>query len=391
MRDSRRWHLSASMVPALSFALLAGCGAAPQKAPPPPEVGVVSLRAEPVTLSTELPGRIAAVETSEVRPQVSGIIRRRLFEEGSIVHAGQVLYEIEDAPYRATLGTAIGNLATAQATVRSTQLQAERYNRLLTIKGVSQQDADNAAASAQQARATVQAQQAAVDSARVNLAFTRIRAPITGRTGRSLITVGALAQTGQADPLATIQRIDRVYVDVTEAAADLLNLKDAIRAGQLTHGGPDSARVQLILPNGKTYPIEGELQFSDVTVDPSSGSITIRATFPNPDGLLLPGMYVRARLVQGTSPQAILAPQQGITRNDHGDAVALVVDEQNKVEQRQVVTGQAVGDKWVITGGLNPGDRLIVEGQLTLKPGEQVQPRAPQQVTAPQPAGQGGN
>lgn len=366
---------------------LAGCGSAPPKAPPPPEVGVMTLQSQPVTLSTELPGRVAALETSEVRPQVSGIVRRRLFEEGSIVQAGQVLYEIEDAPYRAALGTAQGNLATAQANIRSTQLQSERYQRLLPIKGVSQQDADNAQASAQQARATVQAQRAAVDAAGVNLGFTRIRAPITGRIGRSLITVGALAQTGQADPLATIQRIDRVYVDVTQAAADMLNLKEALRAGQLTHGG---ARVQLVLPNGKTYPIEGELKFSDVTVDPSSGSVTIRATFPNPDGTLLPGMYVRARLAQGTSPQAILAPQQGITRNDHGDAVALVVNAQNKVEQRQVVTGQAVGDKWVVTSGLKPGDRLIVEGQLMLKPGELVQPRAPQQVTAPQ-ASQGGN
>ncbi|WP_454887404.1 efflux RND transporter periplasmic adaptor subunit [Sphingomonas oryzagri] len=388
MRVSHGLHLTISLS---ALAILAGCGSAPPKAPPPPEVGAVTLGSSSVTLSTELPGRVAAVETSEVRPQVSGIIRKRLFEEGSVVQAGQVLYEIEDAPYRAALGTAQGNLATAQANIRSTQLQAERYQRLLPIKGVSQQDADNAQASAQQARATVQAQRAAVDAANVNLGFTRIRAPITGRIGRSLITVGALAQTGQADPLATIQRIDHVYVDVTEAAADLLNFKEALRAGQLTHGGPDSARVQLILPNGKTYTIEGELKFSDVTVDPSSGSVTIRATFPNPDGLLLPGMYVRARLVQGTSPQAILAPQQGITRNDHGDAVALVVDAQNKVEQRPVVTGQAVGDKWVVTSGLKPGDKLIVEGQLMLKPGEQVQPRAPQQVTVAQPASQGGN
>lgn len=369
---------------------LTGCGATPPKAPPPPEVGVVTLQAQPVTLSTELPGRVAAIETSEVRPQVSGIIRKRLFEEGSIVQAGQILYEIEDAPYRAALGTAQGNLATAQANIRSTQLQAERYQRLLPIKGISQQDADNAQASAQQARATVQAQRAAVDAANVSLGFTRIRAPITGRIGRSLITVGALAQTGQTDPLATIQRIDRVYVDVTQAAADLLNLKEAMRAGELTHDGGRSARVQLVLPNGKIYPIEGTLQFSDVTVDPSSGSVTIRATFPNPDGTLLPGMYVRARLAQGTSPQAILAPQQGITRNDHGDAIALVVNAQNKVEQRQVVTGQAVGDKWVVSSGLRPGDKLIVEGQLMLKPGEQVQPRAPQQVTAAHNS-QGGN
>lgn len=372
-------------------ALLSGCGSAPPEAPSPPAVGVVTLRDQSVTLSAELPGRVAALETSEVRPQVSGIVRKRLFEEGSIVQAGQILYEIEDAPYRAALGTAEGNLATAQANIRSTQLQAERFQRLLPIKGVSQQDADNAQASAQQARATVQAQRAGVDSAKVNLGFTRIRAPITGRIGRSLITVGALAQTGQADPLATIQRIDRVYVDVTESAADLLDLKDAMRAGRLTRGGPNSARVQLILPNGKTYPVEGELQFSDVTVDPSSGSVMIRAIFPNPAGLLLPGMYVRARLAQGTSPQTIMAPQQGITHDDHGDAVALVVDAGDKVEQRQVALGQAVGNTWIVAGGLRPGDRLIVEGQLAVRPGDRVRPRAPQQVTAAKPAAQGGN
>lgn len=378
----------------ISFATasaLAGCGGQPAKAPPAPEVGVVTLRTQPVTLSTELPGRVAALETSEVRPQVSGIIRKRLFEEGSIVQAGQILYEIEDAPYRAALGSAQGNLATAQANIRSTQLQAERFSRLLPIKGVSQQEVDNAEAAAAQARATVQAQRAAVAAASVNLGFTQIRAPITGRIGRSLITVGALAQIGQADPLATIQRMDRVYVDVTQSAADLLNLKESLRAGHLKSGGAGSARVQLVLPNGKIYPGEGTLKFSEVTVDPASGSVTIRISFPNPDGLLLPGMYARARLVQGTNPQAVLAPQQGITHNDHGDAVALVADARNKVEQREVVTGQAVGDKWIVISGLKPGDRLIVEGQLTLKPGDAVQPRSPQQVTVASAAVQSGS
>ncbi|WBO24541.1 efflux RND transporter periplasmic adaptor subunit [Sphingomonas abietis] len=382
-------------IAAILFGSLAACGSQqPQKAPPPPEVGIVTLQSQSVTLSTNLPGRVAAAETSEVRPQVSGIIRRRLFEEGSIVHTGQLLYQIEDAPYRAALGTAQGNLANAQATIRSTQLQADRYGRLLAIKGVSQQDADNAQAAAQQARAGVQAQRAAVDAARVNLGFTQIRAPITGRIGRSLITVGALAQTGQSDPLATIQRMNMVYVDVTESAADMLDLRQAMQAGSITRDGPGAARVQLLLPNGTTYPIEGRFEFSDVTVDPSSGSVTIRASFPNPDGLLLPGMYVRAKLVEGTRRQAILAPQQGITRDEQGNAVAMVVDAQNKVEQRKVTTEQAVGDKWVVSSGLKPGDRLIVEGLLMLKPGEQVQPRAPQQVvasSADSASGQSGN
>ncbi|WP_454883213.1 efflux RND transporter periplasmic adaptor subunit [Sphingomonas oryzagri] len=384
--------------PGLAFGLtiaglLAGCRSQPPKAPPPPEVGVVTVRSEPVTLSTELPGRISAEETSEVRPQVSGIIRQRLFEEGSVVHAGQVLYQIEDAPYRAALGTALGNLATAQATIRSTQLQAERYQRLLAIKGVSQQDVDNAEAAAQQAQATVEAQRAAVQAARVNLDFTRIRAPITGRIGRSLITVGALAQTGQADPLATIQRMDRVHVDVTEPAADLLDMREQLRSGSVTRGGPDSARVQLLLPNGKIYPVEGTLAFSEVTVDPSSGSVTVRAAFPNPDGLLLPGMYVRARLVEGVRKQAILAPQQGVTRDERGQSVALVVGAGNKVEQRVLRTDRAIGDKWIVTDGLRPGDRLIVEGQLNARPGQVVAPKAPQQVTTGKDAdaGQGGN
>lgn len=362
---------------------LAGCGKAPPAAPPPPQVGIVVLKNEPATLSRELPGRISAVETSEVRPQISGVIRRRLFTEGSLVQAGQLLYEIEDAPYRAALNNAQGTLARAQAAIRSTQLQAERYRGLVAINAVSKQEADNADATAQQARADVTAQRAAADAARVNLGFTRVRAPISGRIGRSLFTPGALVQAGQADPLATIQRTDTVYVDVTQSASQLLDLKDAIRAGGVTRGGANSAKVQLLLPNGKTYPIEGRLQFSEVTVDPATGAVTLRATFPNPDATLLPGLYVRAKLVEGVRQQAILAPQQGITRDPRGNATALVVGAQNKVEQRNVTVDRTIGDKWVVTSGLKPGDRLIVEGLLNLRPGTTVTPGAPVQVTAP--------
>lgn len=371
---------------------LASCGQSPAaKAPPPPEVGVVTLRSESATLSTELPGRISAVETSEVRPQVSGIVERSSFKEGSLVQRGQDLYQIQDAPYRAALGTALGNLATAQAQIRSTTLQAERYHRLLAIKGVSQQDIDNADAAADQARATVQARRADVQAAQVNLGFTHIRAPITGRIGRSLITVGALAQTGQTSPLATIQRMDKVYVDVTQSAADLLNLKDSIRSGSVSRDAPDAAQVMLVLPNGKTYPIQGRLEFSEVTVDQSSGSVTVRATFPNPDGTLLPGMYVRARLVEGVRKQAVLAPQQGVTRNESGEPVALVVGRNDVVEQRKITVDRAIGNKWIVTDGLKPGDRIIVEGLLNLKPGQKVTPKAPQQVGAADGTGQGGN
>lgn len=247
----------------MAFALgLTGCGQTSAPPSSPPEVGIVTLRTEPATLTSELPGRIAAVETSEVRPQISGVVRRRLFTEGSLVRVGQLLYEIEDAPYRAALGNAEGALARAQAAINATRLQAERYRDLVGINAVSRQDADNAEAAAQQARADVTAQRAAVQAAQVNLAFTRIRAPISGRIGRSLFTPGALVQAGQAQSLATIQRTNTVYVDVTQSAAQILDLKEALRAGGLVRGTNDSAHVQLLLPNGKTYPLEGRLQFS---------------------------------------------------------------------------------------------------------------------------------
>ncbi|AJR25645.1 MULTISPECIES: efflux RND transporter periplasmic adaptor subunit [Sphingobium] len=367
---------------------LGACGQQQQPAPPPPAVGVVKLTVENAPLTTELPGRIAAVETAEVRPQISGVIRRRLFTEGAVVRAGQLLYEIEDAPYRAALGQAQGALSRAQASIRATGLQAQRYKELVGINAVSRQEADNAAASAQQARADVAAQRAAVQAAQVNQDFTRIRAPISGRIGRSLFTPGALVQAGQADPLATIQRTDVVYVDVTQSAAQIIDLKQAMKAGGVS--AANGARVQLLLPNGSVYPIEGRLQFSEVTVDPSSGAVTLRATFANPDGLLLPGMYVRARLVEGQRSQAILAPQQGITRDARGRATAMVVGADNKVELRQVETDRAIGDKWIVTKGLKAGDRLVVEGLVNLRPGTVVKPGAPQQVTAGRQANAGG-
>ena len=358
---------------------LGGCGEQSPPAPSPPSVGIVELTVQNAPLMTELPGRIAALETAEVRPQINGIIRRRLFAEGAQVRAGQMLYEIEDAPYRAALGQAQGALARAQASIRATALQAQRYRDLVGINAVSRQEADNAAASAQQARADVAAQQAVVQAARVNQDFTRIRAPISGRIGRSLFTPGALVQAGQADPLATIQRTDIVYVDVTQSAAQIIDLKQAMKAGGV--GVAAGARVQLLLPNGSTYPIEGRLQFSEVTVDPSSGAVTLRATFANPDGLLLPGMYVRARLVEGERSQVVLAPQQGISRDARGRATAMVVGTNNKAELRQVETDRAVGDKWIVTKGLKAGDRLIVEGLVNLRPGTVVKPGPAQQVT----------
>lgn len=364
-------------------AFLTACGAQEPAAPPPPKVGVVTVKEEPVTLTAELPGRITALETSEVRPQINGIIRRRLFTEGSMVRAGQVLYEIDDSAYRAALGTARGNLARAQASIDSTRLQAERYRSLIGINAVSRQELDNAEAAARQARADVAAQRSSVQAAQVNVDFTRIRAPISGRIGRSLYTAGALVQAGQPDPLATILRSDQVYVDVTQSAAQILNLKEALAAGGISQEGQANLRVTLLLPNGKIYPHEGRLQFSEVAVDPQTGSVTLRAIFPNRDGFLLPGMYVRAQVVEGVRQNAILAPQQGITRDPRGRATALVVNAQNKVEQRKVTADRPVGDKWVITGGLKAGDRLIVEGMMGVQPGTVVRVAAPTQVAVP--------
>jgi membrane fusion protein (multidrug efflux system) len=351
-------------------------------------VGVVTLKTESVPLLNELPGRVTAFETAEVRPQISGIIRRRLFQEGGFVRAGQLLYEIDDAPYRAALAQAQGSLASANATIQSTSLQAQRYKELVAINAVSKQQYDDSVAAAQQARANVAAQRGAVQAAQVNQNFTRIRAPISGRISRSLFTPGALVQAGQADALTTIQRTDMVYVDVTQSAAQIIDLKQAMKSGGVSEA--DGARITLLLPNGSSYPIEGRLQFSEVTVDQTSGAVTLRATFPNPDGLLLPGMYVRARLVEGQRTQAILAPQQGISRDPRGRATAMVVGRDNKVELRQVEVDRAAGDKWIVTSGLKPGDRLIVEGLVNLRPGTVVKPGAPQQVAAAQNAAQGG-
>lgn len=357
---------------------LAACGQQ-KAAPPPPKVGVVTLAAGTATLVNELPGRISARETADVRPQINGVIRRRLFTEGSFVKAGQVLYEIDDAPYRAALAQAQGSLAVARASIASTEAQARRYKDLVAINAVSKQQYDDAVTAAAQARANVAAQQGTVQVARVNQNYTRIRAPISGRIGRSLFTPGALVSAGQASPLATIQRTDSVYVDVTQSAAQIIDLKQAMAAGSVS--GPDGARIKLLLPNGTEYPIEGRLEFSDITVDPETGSVLVRATFPNPDGVLLPGMYVRARLVEGQRSNVILAPQQGITRDSRGRGLAMVVGKDNKVEAREVETGRAVGDKWIVTKGLKPGDRLIVEGLLNLRPGTVVSPGKPQQIT----------
>ena len=355
--------------------VLVGCGAHPSGGPPgqgTPDVGVVTLQVAPVTLTTELPGRTGPFETSDVRPQVGGIIIARTFTEGAQVKAGQVLYQIDPSPFRAAYDQARAQLASAQANVLSLQLKAERYADLVKIDAVSKQDYDDALAGARQAAAAVDQQRAAAETARINLGWATISAPISGRIGVSTVTRGALVTPGQAAALTTIQRLDPIYVDVTQSSGDLLKLRRALAAGQLNSGGPATATVSLRLEDGSTYPLQGKLQFTDVTVDPSSGAVTLRALFPNPQGLLLPGMFVRAVVEEGVAPNGLLAPQQGVSRDEKGLPVALVVDATGHAQQRQVQTDGAVGNQWLIRSGLAPGDHLIVEGLQNVKPGDAV-------------------
>lgn len=358
-------------------AFLSACGA---KAPAGPDpnapapVGVVVVRTEPVRLTMELSGRTSASVVSEVRPQVNGVVKARLFQEGAEVRAGQALYQIDPAPYRAALDSAQAALAQAQATATAAKLKADRYRELAGLNAVSRQDNDDAQAAAQAAAANVQAQRAAVQAAKINLDYTRVTAPVAGRIGKSSVTPGALVTANQAAPLATVQNLDTIYVDVTQSAADLLKLRRAMAAGTL--GAPQSARVQLILEDGSVHPTPGTLQFSDITVDPGTGSVGLRAVFPNPGGALLPGLYVRARLEQGVATQGILTPQAAVSRDPKGGATVYVVDAKGAAQLRPIRAERTVGDKWLVTAGLRPGERVIVEGLQKVRPGAPVVPSA---------------
>ncbi len=343
----------------LSLALLGclaatGCGQSPPPKRPPPTVGVVVIEPQAATLTTVLPGRTDAYNVSDVRPQVNGILKARLFEEGSIVKAGQPLYQIDPAPYIATLNNAKAALATAEA-------KAKRYAALVKLDAVAPQDYDDAEAAYKQALATTQ-------SAQINVGYTTITAPISGRIGRSAFTQGALVTSDQTTALATISQLDPIYVDINQSSAELLALKLAMQGGHLNDQGPADARVTLQLDNGSTYDQVGKLQFSEVTVDTSTGEVTLRAIFPNPSGLLLPGMFVRATIIEGVQNNAILAPQQGVSRDEKGDPTALVVDSSGIARLRYLKTGQAIGDKWLVTDGLKAGDKLIVEGLQKAQP-----------------------
>lgn len=352
--------------------LLGGCGGdhgPPQ--PSAPQVSVVQVSARPVTLTTVLPGRTAAIETSEVRPQVSGTILKRLFTEGDTVKAGQVLYQIDAAPYQAQVDNARALLARSRATVGSSNALASRYGTLVGINAISRQDYDNAVAAAREARAGVGVQQAALRSAQIDLDRTQIRAPISGRIGRSIYTVGALVSASQADSLATIQRMDPIFVDVQVSSSEVLRLREEMLSGQVLRGDA-SAVVRLKLEDGSTYPIEGRFQFADVNVDPNTGSVTLRARFPNPQGLLLPGMFVRAELVEGTRNNSILVPQQAVSRDERGRPVTWAVNRQDKLERRLLNAPRTIGSDWLVLDGLRPGDRVVMTGPPTMQPGMPV-------------------
>lgn len=352
---------------------LTGCDDKPaqQGAQQMPEVGIVTLKSAPLQITTELPGRTSAYRVAEVRPQVSGIILKRNFTEGSDIQAGVSLYQIDPATYQATYESAKGDLAKAQAAANMDQLTVKRYQKLLGTKYISQQDYDTAVATAQQSNAAVVAAKAAVETARINLAYTKVTSPISGRIGKSAVTEGALVQNGQTTATATVQQLDPIYVDVTQSSNDFLRLKQELANGKLQQEN-GKAKVELVTNDGLKYPQNGTLEFSDVTVDQTTGSITLRAIFPNPDHTLLPGMFVRARLEEGVNPDAILVPQQGVTRTPRGDASAMVVGEGDKVEVRQITATQAIGDKWLVTEGLKTGDRVIISGLQKVKPGVQV-------------------
>lgn len=355
--------------------IMAGCGQQqPAGGPPqgPPEVAVVLVKAESAAITTELAGRTSAFLVAEVRPQVGGIIKKRLFTEGGDVRAGVVLYQIDPATYQAAYASARATLAKAEANHAAIRIKADRYRELVAVKAVSQQEYDDLAAALKQAEADIQAGKAAVETARINLAYTRITAPISGRIGKSSVTVGALVTTGQNVALATIQQLDPVYVDVAQSSVNLLRLQQSVASGKVKRGGANAAKVKLLLEDGTPYPLEGALKFSDVTVDSGTGSFTLRTVFPNPNHILLPGMYVRAILEEGVNAQAILVPQRGVMRDPKGNPIAMVADASDKVEQRTLKIDRAIGDKWLISEGLKPGDRLIVEGFQRIRPGAPV-------------------
>ncbi len=394
-----RARLTGASIALAALVGLAGCkpSTAPQTAAPPaPQVGVMTVQPKPVAIRSELPGRTSPTLIAEVRPQVNGIVKSRNFQEGAEVKAGSLMYQIDAAPYQAAYESAQAALAKAEAALATARDKAKRYQELVAIKFLSQQDYDDAAAAARQSEADVAAAKAAVDTARINLGYTRIVAPISGRTGKSTVTPGALVTANQQAALVTIQKLDPIYVDVAQSSADLLRLKREMEKGTLKRAADNGASVGLVLEDGTRYPLEGTLQFADVTVDPGTGAVTLRALFPNPNRMLLPGMYVRAVLEEGVRDNAIVVPQQAVTRDPSGAAIAWVVGSDGKAEPRTLQVARTLGAEWLIDGGLKPGDRVIVEGLQRVRPGAVVQavergdPNTPAPAAAPPAAPSGG-
>ncbi|OAX88435.1 efflux transporter periplasmic adaptor subunit [Xanthomonas nasturtii] len=375
MRAHASFRLSLLAVAVSATALLSACGSPPGGPPPQegtPEMGVLTVKQQPVTLTTELPGRTVPYLIAEIRPQVGGLVQSRQFTEGGDVKAGQTLYQIDPAQYRASYASAQATLAKAEATLRTAQLKAERYKELARIKAISQQEGDDTDAALGQAKADVAAGRASVETARINLAFARLDAPISGRIGRSSVTPGALVTANQANALTTIQQLDPIYIDVTQPSSAVLRLRQAMARGDLERAGDGAAKVSLLLEDGSTYPLQGHLAFSDVTVDQNTGSITLRAVFPNPNAELLPGMYVRAVLQEGVKEQGVLVPQQAVLRNGAGKPTAFVVGADHKLQLRVLETDREVGDQWLVRSGLKTGEHLVVEGVSRARDGIEV-------------------
>lgn len=360
----------------LALVALAGCSVSTEAPKASAQtVGVVAMKAQQVPITTELSGRTSGYLEADVRPQVGGVIQQRLFTEGDDVKAGEVLYQIDPSTYQAALASARATLQNAEAAAISARSKAERDAELVKIDAISKQDNDDAVAALKEAQAQVASGKAAVQAARINLGFTRISAPISGRIGTSTVTPGALVTASQTDALTTITQLDPIYVDVTQSSADLLRLRRELASGKLKRGqGAHAARITLLLEDGSTYAHEGDLKVRGITVDPTSGSVTLRAVVPNPEHLLLPGMYVRARLEEAVADQAILVPQQAVTRNADGSADVLLVGTNDRVMQQAVTIDRAVGAQWLVSAGLKAGDRVIVDGLQKIKVGDTVKP-----------------
>ena len=361
-----------SLLGLLIAASAVSCSRTQAPPPPAPEVATITVARQPVLLTTELPGRTSPYLIAEIRPQVNGLIQKRLFTEGSDVQAGQELYQIDPAPFQTALDAAKAALGRAEASLPAIRLKADRLKEALADKAVSQQDFDDVDAALKQVEADIQYYKATVETARINLGYAHIVSPISGRIGSSTVTGGAIVTAYQPTPLATIQQLDPIYVDVPQSTNELLRLQRRLEDGRLTRDATNANQVQLILGDGARYPLEGTLQFRDVSVDPTTASVILRAVFPNPNGVLLPGMFVRAVVKEGVDNQGILVPQQTVSRDTKGNPVALIVNAGGTVEQRQLVIDRAIGAQWLVSSGLAPGDRVIAEGSQRIRPGVPV-------------------